>query len=517
MSRGILFPRMMLSAFLASGCSPQRDTEPRTVEIPLAVAPPAIDPATPEALPIPEPEKRLFAMHRHVWVRSAPSDQSTWLGYLGLGGVVRLRGPKVAGSGCTFFQPIEPRGFVCLDDRATLDSDHTSLPAIRAIAPRLDSPWPHHYAESRQAPRYVGLPSREDQDRREFQLGPHLESVRALRSGDFKGEVPWPLRDVDVAMSGNAVPAFLSMMPKVHEHVPTLRAGSTLSYAQAFDAHDRTWLVTGDGVLIPKDRVAPYPVSRFEGLVIDDSMPLPVGFIKERSRPQYLRKANGTIVPRGAEWPRLASLSLTGESTDQGGVTYLGVRDGTWVARSDVTEILASPETPWGERVRGGGLAAAVRWGRGQPVPPAGHRRTWVEVSVHEGWLIAYEGTRPVRATLVATGRGEPVAPGSKSLQTSTPPGIFAIQGKYWTSTMAVNSTAHFDVPFAMPYFGAYALHAAYWHDRWGEKVSLGCVNLSPIDARWLFLWAEPTIPEGWHGMRATSDLGHPTVVVIHA
>ena len=164
----------------------------------------------------------------------------------------------------------------------------------------------------------------------------------------------------------------------------------------------------------------------------------------------------------------------------------------------------------WGWRMNFAGM-------RRDQSPSPGPRRTWVEVSVHEGWLIAYEGSKPVFATLVATGRGEPVEPGAKSLQTSTPPGIYAVQGKYWTSTMAVNSTAHFDVPFAMPYFGAYALHAAYWHDRWGEKVSLGCVNLSPIDARRLFLWSEPAIAEGWHGMRVTRETGPSTVVVVHA
>jgi hypothetical protein len=202
---------------------------------------------------------------------------------------------------------------------------------------------------------------------------------------------------------------------------------------------------------------------------------------------------------------------------EQNGTNYMETKDNLWARASDIVEIKASPVNPWGDPTQGPGLYDKVRWSLGTKAPPPPPRRTWVEVSVHEGWLIAYEGNRPVFATLVATGRGEPIEKGSNVLQSATPPGIFSILGKYWTSTLAVNSTMHFDVPFVMPYFGAYAMHAAYWHDAWGEKVSLGCVNVAPIDARWLFLWAEPSIPEGWHGMTVTTETGAATVVVVHA
>ncbi|MCS6911273.1 MAG: L,D-transpeptidase, partial [Anaerolineales bacterium] len=32
--------------------------------------------------------------------------------------------------------------------------------------------------------------------------------------------------------------------------------------------------------------------------------------------------------------------------------------------------------------------------------------------------------------------------------------------------------------------------HGQYWHDGLGYKRSHGCVNLSPLDARWLYNWA---------------------------
>jgi hypothetical protein len=42
------------------------------------------------------------------------------------------------------------------------------------------------------------------------------------------------------------------------------------------------------------------------------------------------------------------------------------------------------------------------------------------------------------------------------------------------------------------------ALHASYWHDKFGIPRSHGCINLSPADARWLYFWSDPVIPPGW-------------------
>ena len=50
---------------------------------------------------------------------------------------------------------------------------------------------------------------------------------------------------------------------------------------------------------------------------------------------------------------------------------------------------------------------------------------------------------------------------------------------------------------------------------RFGERCSHGCVNLGPSDARWLFYWTTPFVPEGWHGVNAHE--GAPgSLVVVH-
>jgi hypothetical protein len=70
------------------------------------------------------------------------------------------------------------------------------------------------------------------------------------------------------------------------------------------------------------------------------------------------------------------------------------------------------------------------------------------------------------------------------------------------------------DVPWVMYFEGSYALHGAFWHRSFGRVRSHGCVNLGPSDARWLFHWTTPFLPEGWHGVHATDESPGATVVV---
>jgi lipoprotein-anchoring transpeptidase ErfK/SrfK len=92
-----------------------------------------------------------------------------------------------------------------------------------------------------------------------------------------------------------------------------------------------------------------------------------------------------------------------------------------------------------------------------------------------------------------------------------TPQGVFRILAKHVSATMdgTAGSDETYsieDVPWTMYFQGSYALHAAFWHDRFGNVRSHGCVNLAPADARWLFQWATPVLPGGWHGVVASHD-----------
>ena len=126
---------------------------------------------------------------------------------------------------------------------------------------------------------------------------------------------------------------------------------------------------------------------------------------------------------------------------------------------------------------------------------PAGAK--WIHVDLSEQTLVAYEGDRPVYATVISSGK-EGYEP---------PTGLFEVQQKYVSTTM--NATDPIDgfyeveeVPWTLYYHGGYALHGAYWHTDFGKVRSHGCTNIAPVDARWLYYWSEPEVPAAWHAVR---------------
>jgi len=160
---------------------------------------------------------------------------------------------------------------------------------------------------------------------------------------------------------------------------------------------------------------------------------------------------------------------------------------------------------------------------------PQGPHPTWIEVAALQGWLVAYEGDAAVYATMISAGklgaaRPEADEAGGDAHQppATTPIGTFRIREKLRTATLQSDlddgtEFVHAEVPWSQRFYDKYLLHTAYWHDQWGEGHSGGCVNLSPVDARWLFEWTEPKVPQGWHAVRTLDgDEAPATLVVIH-
>lgn len=121
----------------------------------------------------------------------------------------------------------------------------------------------------------------------------------------------------------------------------------------------------------------------------------------------------------------------------------------------------------------------------------------WIHVDLRNQVAALYQGDRMVYVTLISSGdEGH-----------ATPTGTYRLQSKHVTMTMDNEEdvdTAYFiqDVPWVMYFLGAYALHGAFWHDRFGLRTSHGCVNLAPIDAHRFFEFTDsPELPEGWHGV----------------
>ena len=113
----------------------------------------------------------------------------------------------------------------------------------------------------------------------------------------------------------------------------------------------------------------------------------------------------------------------------------------------------------------------------------------WIEVSIGEQRLTAWEGDLPILSTLVRTGK-----PGW-----DTPRGTFRTFRKVLQEDMTLggdpNDPDYYytpDVPYIMYFLeGGFAVHGAVWDDMWGTPTSHGCVNV-PVDlAAYLYEWAE--------------------------
>ncbi|MBN1608945.1 MAG: L,D-transpeptidase [Polyangiaceae bacterium] len=440
---------------------------------------------------------RVYALSRHVWIWPEPDASLQWIGFLWFGGSVELKSTEpVAGAGCDRFYAIEPRGYVCVDGRrATLEANHPVLVAIRPYAPKVDTPWPHRYGESRGLKRYAELPA----DKPERHSGPE----RAKQGGS----VDPLLADAGVA---SAEPSLqLPTLPRgLREDRAELGARSTVAYSTETLLQGRTWLLSADLMWMPEDRVTPYPEVTFRGVHLDKDTHLPLAFFRGKDRPKYRRASDGSLEPTELVIARLSWVALTGRSLQDQGDRFLEVSDGSYVRAKDAVVPELRKRTPWG---------AAVGEQDDTGLAPRG-RGTWIDVSVWGGWLLAYEGTRPVFATLVSPGRGGTPQEGKEPIETAaTPTGRFNITGKFKTATMvAPGELIHSDVPWAQNFTGPYALHGAYWHNDWGQLKSGGCVNVSPIDGKWLFEWTEPTAPPGWHGVRWLPRLEPATTFIVH-
>lgn len=449
---------------------------------------------------------RLYAKTRFTWIRRQPSAESPWIGYLWLGGVVALRDEKPRGGpGCSaLWQPVEPRGWVCPNGAfATLDPNDPVVTALAPFRPNLESPWPHRYGSVFEATeRYEVLPDARTQRARERYRSRHLAEIERARRGeppsaDFLG--------VDFSPASKKSLSLPRFPTGVTEGRTKMPRRSTLAYAEEVEQEGRTFLLAADMSWVPKDYVKPFPQSEFQGVELSDATRL-VAFFRTAGGLEYRLDASGALERSGKELPRLGSVFLTGRVREVGADVFHETISGAWVREADAVIPHPQGNTPWGAVV-----GRTDETGRA----PAG-RATWIEVSILGGWLLAYEGTRPVYATLISAGHGGSARPGADPLlDSSTPTGHFRINGKFATATMtSPTGIVHGDVPWTQNFVGPYAIHAAYWHDDFGSLQSGGCVNVSPRDGKWLFDFSEPSLPSGWHGVR--SGDGPSTSVVLH-
>lgn len=145
--------------------------------------------------------------------------------------------------------------------------------------------------------------------------------------------------------------------------------------------------------------------------------------------------------------------------------------------------------------------APAIQDSRVLGTTNAAGEEKWIDVSLDEQKLRAYEGNTVVMEFPISSGKWAP-----------TPKGNFNIWYKTRAQVMSGGSkelgTYYYlpNVPHNMFFYQGYAIHGAYWHNNFGQPMSHGCVNSPLAQVAELFEWTGPVLPPGTNALRASVD-----------
>jgi hypothetical protein len=256
------------------------------------------------------------------------------------------------------------------------------------------------------------------------------------------------------------------------------------------DGKELSLAMTTDGRFVPTAALTANTASAFAGKVLGDDAKLPLAFVVKRG--VFLWKLRETGAEKDAPLDYHARVDLTGRQRMLESVELWETTDHRWVRLRDVTVVRERHELP----------GFVTEHGR------------WLDVSVVTGTLVAYEGRKPLFATLVSVGRDRLGAPESDA---ATHRGEFTVTAKEVTAMgrddAAFGDHTERDVPWVLELSSGQLVLGAYWHDRFGIEHGPGNIELSPADAAWVFRFAGPDVPEGWHGVQSGPFTKEPVVV----
>ncbi|MFW5738738.1 MAG: L,D-transpeptidase [Myxococcota bacterium] len=269
--------------------------------------------------------------------------------------------------------------------------------------------------------------------------------------------------------------------------------GFFIAVDKSFRKNGRYWHKTTEGLLAPSDKMYINSPPKFQGveLVGEDAPSLPVGWSRVQAAKYEL---DGKKLKRKGHVDRFEMVPMTGKTMKHGKRLYREAKAGFWVRASQFRVTDPGP-------------------------PPADLKpgERWIDVDIDSQTLVAFEGDKPVYATMISSGKKGR----TRKTDHSTVLGAFRVREKHVAATMDGDGAAPGegpysiqDVPYVLYFERSYAIHGAFWHNNFGTRMSHGCVNLAPLDAKRIFFWSEPRIPRGWHGMWSTPDRPGSYVVV---
>jgi hypothetical protein len=441
-----------------------------------------------------------IAGYEVVAVYAEPDVEAPKLGYLRLGTrlmVTERRGTKGCPKG---WHALPTGGYACASKGLVVDAKHPPYFPKPPQAARLEEPLPYRYAYVRKwnSPMWWRIPTAEEQARA-AELRAQREATRSVGAAEPATAPATATATATAATDAAAPPATVvaTVAPAtggplplpLNPDDPWLEKGFFISLSDQVTENGQSFWHTARGGYVEADAAYEYAAKDFSGVELGPEASFPFGYVMADEATLFEVDEQGGLRVAGT-LPRRTFVDLS-EEFEVGGKAYMMTATGQLVRKSALR--LAEPQ-PRPEGIE--------PWER------------WIDVDLSKQMLVAYEGSRPVYVTLVSTGRK-----GSKIEPFDTPPGRYRIRSKHVSTTMdgdtaSDGSYSIQDVPWTMFFEGSYALHGAFWHDGFGRVRSHGCVNLGPTDARWLFGWTTPLLPEGWHGVHAHEGSPGSTVIV---
>lgn len=222
------------------------------------------------------------------------------------------------------------------------------------------------------------------------------------------------------------------------------------------------------GIWVKDEHITWADVSQFSGVEITEQLSQPFAWMLAEARPS--RFPGGPPNPDYDVIERYTIMNIYGVEYVGGWEWYL-IGPNQWIQQIRVARVRPT-----------------------QRPADIGENDRWLAVDLYEQTLVAYEGDRMVFTTLISSGLP----------QWSTREGLFRIYDRFEAIRMSgATGQPDFyfidDVPWVMYFDGDIGLHGTYWHDRFGYRQSHGCVNMSIMDAWWVFQWtSEEQYQDAW-------------------
>jgi hypothetical protein len=431
------------------------------------------------------------------------------LGYLRRGSVVTVKPKVLKKSNCAEgWYELTTGGFVC-GKNVTTDLKSKELEGA-PHSPFTDRPLPYDYGLNltNGTPLYRRRPKKTE--RNSLEKGLAIGKTKRDDKGEIIKQDPVPSPD------GSATPWYLQdhkgERPKVTgEDIRTNEQGGLvvvrmvrgfyLSLDQELSTMSGKFWRNTAGFLAPSDHLLVHKATtEFEGVDFQkegEKRHLPLGWVTSPKARHYFiteeDEKNGRA-RRGDPIDRFTILQLTGKKKVLEDRNFYETEEGWYLRDIDGTQARPGP-----------------------PPKGLGPNEKWIDVNLSAQSLVAFEGDKPVYATIISSGRHNDE---DKTKDHRTVQGDFRIREKHIAATMEDDGAADGpysiqDVPWIMYFEGSYALHGAFWHSKFGHEKSHGCVNMTPFDAKHVFAWAGPNLPAGWHGVTGTKE-NPGTRVIVH-